>query len=212
MQLHSVSASYLAAPVFGSTPVATAGQLLIAIAGSPASISTVSPFLQGVLARSVINVGTEPAQALLLKTSSNFITAGLMYLLSEAHTLASLSGLPSETLHTLVEQNFGAYAAGVSERLVSGAYCPGEGEAPRSGLELGIKDVGHGVELARSKGMKLGIGEMYLEAAGEAKKWGDERGRRLDSSSVFGIVRSRAGEEFETDVVKGRNAEKEQKT
>jgi 3-hydroxyisobutyrate dehydrogenase-like beta-hydroxyacid dehydrogenase len=157
----------------------------------------------------VIVVGTEPEKALLLKTTSNFITAGLMYLLSEAHTLASLSGLPAETLHALVEQNFGNYAAGVSERLTSGAYCPAEGEAPRSGLELGIKDVGHGVSLAKGNGMQLRLGEMYLEAAGEAKAWGDERGRRMDSSAVFGVVRTRAGEEFETGVVRERDARTE---
>jgi 3-hydroxyisobutyrate dehydrogenase-like beta-hydroxyacid dehydrogenase len=207
-QLTAASASYVAAPVFGSTPVAVAGQLLISLAGAPAAISSVTPFLQDVLARRVINVGADPQQALLLKTTSNFLTAGLMVLLSEAHTLASLSGLPASTLHALVEQNFGAYAAGVSERLVSGAYCPAEGEAPRSGLELGIKDVGHGVELAKSKGMKLQVGEMYLDAASEAKAWGDQRDRRMDSSAVFGVVRTRAGEEFETAVVRGRDEAK----
>lgn len=128
-----------------------------------------------------------------------------MYLLSEAHTLASASGLPADTLHTLISENFGAYAAGVSERLISGAYCPAEGEAPRSGLELGIKDVGHGVRVAREKGVELRAGEMYLDAAGEAKIWGDERGRMMDSSSVFGVVRARAGLGFETDVVKERD-------
>jgi 3-hydroxyisobutyrate dehydrogenase-like beta-hydroxyacid dehydrogenase len=203
---------YVAAPVFGSTPVAQAGQLLIALAGPADAISTITPFLQGVLARSVIVVGNEPEKALLLKTSSNFITAGLMYLLSEAHTLASVSGLPASTLHSLVEQNFGAYAAGVSERLMTGAYCPAPGEAPRSGLELGIKDVGHGVNLAKEKGMQLKLGEMYLDAAGEAKAWGDERGRRMDSSAIFGVVRKRAGEDFETDVVKERNASTDNST
>jgi 3-hydroxyisobutyrate dehydrogenase-like beta-hydroxyacid dehydrogenase len=205
------SASYIAAPVFGSTPVAQAGQLLIALAGPAHAIQTISPFLQGVLARSIIVVGDEPEKALLLKTTSNFITAGLMYLLSEAHTLAEKSGLSADTLHELVAQNFGAYAGGVSERLVSGAYCPVEGEAPRSGLELGIKDVGHGVNLAKKNGMRLEIGGMYLEAAGEAKKWGDERGRKMDSSAVFGVVRARAGEEFETGVVRERDAKTQER-
>jgi 3-hydroxyisobutyrate dehydrogenase-like beta-hydroxyacid dehydrogenase len=209
-QLIAKSASYIAAPVFGSTPVAQASQLLIAVAGPADAISTITPFLQGVLARAVITVGTEPPKALLLKTTSNFITAGLMYLLSEAHTLASLSDLSADTLHTLIDQNFGTYAAGVSERLISGAYCPAPGEAPRSGLELGIKDVGHGVNLAKEQGMQLKLGEMYLEAAGEAKKWGDERGRKMDSSSVFGVARTRAGKEFETEVIQGRDAKEKE--
>lgn len=200
----SHNVTYLSAPVFGSTPVATSGQLLIAIAGPSDAIEIVSPFLKGVLARNVIIVGQEPSQAMLLKTTSNYVTAGLMYLLSEAHVFAEISGLPAEILHELVEQNLGTYAGGVSERLMSGAYCPGEGEAPRSGLELGIKDVGHGVSCAREKGVRLRVGEMYLDAAGEAKEWGDERGRKLDSSSVFGTVRRRGGLEFESGVVKQR--------
>lgn len=203
----SLGASYIAAPVFGSTPVAQDGQLLIAIAGPASVIQEVEPYLQGVIARAVIYVGDEPEKALLLKTTSNFVTAGLMYLLSEAHTLAEKTGLPSNVLHDLVTQNFGTYASSVSERLIGGAYCPASGEAPRSGLELGIKDVGHGVTLARESGMKLEIGEMYLNAAGAAKKWGDERGRKMDSSAVFGVVREKAELGFETELVKGRDNE-----
>jgi 3-hydroxyisobutyrate dehydrogenase-like beta-hydroxyacid dehydrogenase len=159
-----------------------------------------------VIARQVIQVGEKPEQALLLKTTSNFVTAGLMLLLSEAHTLAEKSGLPATVLEQLVESNFGAYAHGVSKRLTSGAYFPPPGVAPLSGLELGIKDVGHGVNLARDEGMKLRIGEMYLEAAEEARTYGQERGRRCDSSAVFGIVRCRAGLGFESEVVKERDA------
>ncbi|KAF2856362.1 6-phosphogluconate dehydrogenase-like protein NAD-binding protein [Plenodomus tracheiphilus IPT5] len=205
-RVHQAGASYIAAPVFGATPLAQAGQLLIAVAGPTDAIESISPFLKGVLARTVIKVGTEPEKALLLKTTSNFITAGLMYLLSEAHTLAAKTGLPADVLETLVEQNFGTYAHGGSKRLTSGAYFPAEGQAPNSGLELGIKDVGHGVSLAKESGMELRIGQLYLDAAREAKRHGDERERRCDSSSVFGIVRQRAGLDFETEDVKGRDA------
>lgn len=148
----------------------------------------------------------------MLKTTGNYITAGLMLLLSEAHVLGSTSSLPARTLHSLIEQNFGPYAAGVSERLISGAYCPPPGTAPRSGLELGIKDVGNGVKVARENGMQPRIGEMYLEAAGEAGMWAEKegRGRRMDSSAVFGVVRSRAGLGFELDSGEGEGEGKEE--
>jgi 3-hydroxyisobutyrate dehydrogenase-like beta-hydroxyacid dehydrogenase len=129
-----------------------------------------------------------------------------MLLLSEAHVLAEKSGLAASVLESLVEENFGAYAHGVSRRLTSGSYLPAPGQPPSSGLELGIKDVGHGVSLANEVGMTLGIGEMYLEAAEEAKAYGDEKGRRCDSSAVFGIVRKRAGLNFESDGVRERDA------
>lgn len=87
-------------------------------------------------------------------------------------------------------------------------YFPAEGQAPSSGLELGIKDVGHGVGLARENGMELRIGEMYLEAARGAKEYAEGKGRRCDSSGVFGVVRQRAGLDFETEVVKERDGEK----
>lgn len=130
----------------------------------------------------------------------------MTYLIAEAHTLAEKSGLPSSTLESLIEQNLGAYAHGVSKRLTSGAYLPAEGQAPQSSLELGIKDVQHGVDLARSKGMKVDVAESYVGAAREAKKWSEEKGRALDSSSVFGVVRERAGLSFENNVVQERDA------
>lgn len=205
-QLKAHGAAYIAAPVFGSTPVAQAGQLLVAVAGEKDAVSTISPFLKDVIARGVIRVGEDPAQALLLKTTSNLLTAGMMYLISEAHTLAEKSGLPSSVLESLIEQNLGTYAHGVSKRLTSGAYLPADGQAPQSSLELGIKDVQHGVDLAKSKGMKLDIAENYVEAAKEAKEWSKEQSKPLDSSSVFGVVRRRAGLDFESAEVKGRSA------
>ena len=127
-----------------------------------------------------------------------------MLLLSEAHVLAANAGLSSDALDELVARNFGDYASGVSRRLTQGAYCPAPGDAPRSGLELGIKDVGIGVGMAERAGV-LRVGEAYLEAAREAKVWGDDKARNMDSSSVYGVVRQRAGLDFETDLVKARD-------
>jgi 3-hydroxyisobutyrate dehydrogenase-like beta-hydroxyacid dehydrogenase len=199
------SATYVSAPVFGATPLATSGTLLIAVAGAPAALAALTPFLTGVLCRAVLPAGTDPAKALALKAAGNYLTAGLMLLLSEAHVLAANAGLSSDALDELVAHNFGDYASGVSLRLSQGAYCPAPGDAPRSGLELGIKDVGIGVAMAEAG--VLSVGEAYLEAAAEAKAWGDDRARRMDSSSVYGVVRQRAGLEFETDLVKARDGQ-----
>ncbi|CAI6241581.1 unnamed protein product [Periconia digitata] len=207
--LSSLNATYIAAPVFGATPTAREGKLLMAIGGPPSAIPTILPYLTGVLARGTIPVGPDPSQALLLKSTSNFITAGLMYLLSEAHVLAESADLPSSVLESLIEQNFGAYAAGVSKRITSGSYIAPEGERPSSGLELGIKDVGIGVGIAREKGVRLRVGELSLEGMEGARAWGEREGNgmveRLDSSSVFGGVRVANGLGFESGVVKERD-------
>ena len=130
-----------------------------------------------------------------------------MYLISEAQVLAEKSGLPAPVLETLIQENFGAYAYGVSRRMTTGGYYPAAGKAPSSGLELGIKDVRHGLDVAKSVGMELKLGELSMGAMEEAKVIGEERGRKLDSSSVYGIVRQRAGLEFESEgVVEKRDA------
>lgn len=203
--LTSLGAVYIAAPVFGSTPVARAGQLLVAVAGDDEAITTISPLLQGVVARGVLRAGPEPAQALLLKTTSNMLTAGLTYVISEAHVLAEKTNLPAAVLESLIEQNLGAYAHGVSKRLTGGAYLPAAGVAPQSSLELGIKDVQHGVDLASGVGVELDVAGAYVGAAREAREWGEERARGLDSSAVYGILRARAGLGFESGVVKERD-------
>lgn len=203
---YATGASYVAAPVFGATPLAESGQLLMAVAGPADAIRTISPFLKGIIARNIITVGDEPGKALLLKTTSNFITAGLHYLLSEAHVLAEKSGLPAPVLEALVGENFGTYMHSVSQRLTSGRYYPAMGEAPTSGLELGMKDVGHGLGIAKEVGMELKIAELSMGCMEEAKEFGDEQGRKMDSTSVFGVVRKRAGVEFESEVVKARDA------
>ncbi|KAJ4296693.1 hypothetical protein N0V90_006741 [Kalmusia sp. IMI 367209] len=204
-RLATHNCSFVAAPVFGAPPAARAAQILMAVAEPPEAIETITPYLKDVIARGVIHVGDDPSKALLLKTTSNFLTAGLMYLISEAHVLAEKASLPAAVLESLIEQNLGAYAHGVSRRLTSGAYFPAEGVAPNSALELGIKDVKHGLEVAKREKVKLAAGELALGAMEEAKVFGDEKGRALDSSGLFGIVRKRAGLEFESEVVKERD-------
>lgn len=205
-QLQEAGASFIAAPVFGATPLAQAGRLLMAVAGPQSSILKIDPFLKDVVARNVLKVGEDPAKALLLKTTSNFITAGLMFLISEAHVLAEKSGLPSDVLETLIGENFGSMALSDSQRMTQGIYYPAKGQAPYSDLDLGIKDVGHGLSIAKDKGMNLKVGELVMQHMTEAKQYGEENGRRLDSSSMFGIVRGNAGLEFETDAVKLRDS------
>ncbi|KAF2121007.1 NAD binding domain of 6-phosphogluconate dehydrogenase-domain-containing protein [Lophiotrema nucula] len=204
-QLQEAHASFIAAPVFGATPLAQAGKLLSAVAGPSNAIQKISPFLKGVIARNVIQVGHEPSKALLLKTTSNYITAGLMYLISEAHVFAEKSGLPADVLETLIGENFGAMALSDSQRMTQGIYYPAEGEKPYSDLGLGMKDVGIGLEIAKEKGMRLGVGELVWAAMEQARGFGERKGRQLDSSGMFGAVRTDAGLQFKTEGVKKRD-------
>jgi len=194
------------APVFGASPVAAAGRLLFIVAGPSTAAKAISPFLKDVMGRSAISLGEEAPKATLLKTTGNFLTAGLMELFSEAHVLAEVSGLGSAALESLIEENYGELAFNMSKRLTSGAYLPKQGGKPWSDLGLAIKDVGHGISVAESRGMRLKVAEVAMEHLEEAREWGEERGRYLDSSSLYGVIRQDAGLEFESDVVKKRDA------
>ena len=78
---------------------------------------------------------------------------------------------------------------------------------PWSDLNLAIKDVGHGISVAESAGTRLKIADIALNHLKEAKKYSESQGGRpLDSSSMYGIIRQDAGLDFETDMVKDRDA------
>lgn len=76
-----------------------------------------------------------------------------------------------------------------------------------SNLTLAIKDVGHGISCAQNAGTRLKTAEVALDHLKQAKEYADSKGGRdLDSSSMYGIIRRDAGLDFESDVVKERDA------
>lgn len=133
------------------------------------------------------------------------MTAAMMEVVAEAHVFAEKTGLGSEAMESLVEQQYGPLALSMSKRLTTGAYMPARGERPWSDLSLALKDVGHGIDCAKEAGTRLPVGELALGHLQEAKSFSDEQGRPLDSSSMYGILRRQAGLSFETELVKSRD-------
>ncbi|KAH6720689.1 NAD binding domain of 6-phosphogluconate dehydrogenase-domain-containing protein [Leptodontidium sp. MPI-SDFR-AT-0119] len=206
-KLTEAGAVFAAAPVFGASPVAEAGQLLFVVAGPTAATEAIAPYLKGVMGREVISLGEDVSKASLMKTSGNFITATMMEMISEAHVFAEKTGLGSEAMETLIKENYGPLAYTMSRRLTTGVYVPAKNEKPWSDLNLAIKDVGHGITAAENAGTRLKIGEVVLGHLKEAKEYSESHGgRSLDSSSMYGVIRKEAGLDFETDLVKERDA------
>ncbi|KAH7192618.1 NAD binding domain of 6-phosphogluconate dehydrogenase-domain-containing protein [Fusarium flagelliforme] len=197
---------FIASPVFGASPVAAQGKLLWIIAGPSGAVEKILPYIEGVMGRGVIRVGEDIRASGKMKTAGNFITAGFMEIIAEAHVLAEKSGLGSENLEALIEQQYGALPFSMSQRLTTGAYMPARGDRPWSDLNLAIKDVGHGIALAEQSGTKLEVAEVAIKHLKDAKKFSDNEERALDSSSMYGILRKEAGLDFETDLVKERDA------
>ncbi|KAJ5206955.1 hypothetical protein N7472_003403 [Penicillium cf. griseofulvum] len=208
-KLKKRNASLVAAPVFGATPAAESGTVLMAMGGPSQAINEITPFVKGVIAREVMIVSDQPEKATLLKTLGNFIVAGAMEIVGEAHVLAEKSDLGTDMLEKLLELNFGMMYSS-SKRMTQGVYLPKEGQAPQSSLNLGIKDVQHGISYAKDVGARLKVAEVALENMVRAKEFSDAHGGRpLDSSSGYGIIRQDAGLDFENTFVKERDSRKE---
>lgn len=62
-------AAFVAAPVFGASPVAREGKLLFVLAGPDKAVRTIEPFLVGVMGRGVIRLGEDVTKASMLKTA-----------------------------------------------------------------------------------------------------------------------------------------------
>ncbi|KAJ4328895.1 hypothetical protein N0V84_000683 [Fusarium piperis] len=211
-RLAEKGAKFIASPVFGASPVAAQGKLLWIVAGPDDAVQTISPYLEGVMGRGVIRVGEDVRQSSMMKTAGNFITAGMMEIVAEAHVLAEKSGLGSENLEALIEQQYGPLALSMSQRLTTGAYMPARGDRPWSDLNLALKDVGHGIACAEQAGTKLQVAEVALKHLNEASRFSEAEGRPLDSSSMYGVLRKEAGLSFETDLVKERDEKKEKES
>lgn len=136
------------------------------------------------------------------------MTAAMMEVVAEAHVFAEKTGVGSTAMEALIDQQYGPLALSMSRRLTTGAYMPALNERPWSDLTLALKDVGHGITCAKDAEASLPTGELALGHLQEAKRYSEEKlgGRALDSSAMYGVLRTKAGLSFETELVKERDA------
>lgn len=68
-RLAEKGASFVAAPVFGASPVAAQGNLLWIVAGQDEAVKLIEPYIKGVMGRGTIHVGEDVRQASMMKTT-----------------------------------------------------------------------------------------------------------------------------------------------
>ncbi|KAH8698507.1 6-phosphogluconate dehydrogenase family protein [Talaromyces proteolyticus] len=194
-QLSAHQATFLCAPVFGGNPVATAGKLVFALAGSTEDVreNIVKPLILDIMGRKVIDCGGDPSRSSLLKIAGNIVTVSLMETVGEAQVFAEKTGLGTDTMEELITEAFGPIAGGYSKRLTTGAYAPPLDTRPGFGVSLSIKDAAHALNIAKEKGVDLPSVELAKENMSAAREFG---GECLDSSSMYGILRQKAGLAF----------------
>ncbi|GKZ38489.1 hypothetical protein AbraIFM66950_010738 [Aspergillus brasiliensis] len=205
-RLEEYGASYLASPVLGATPVAQEGKLLFAVAGPDEAVQRVEPYIVGVMGRKVMRLGRDVTRATLLKCTGNFLIGGMMELVAEAQVLAEKSGLGSDVLEGLLEEQYGPLLTSMSKRMTGGHYLPARGQRPWADVNLAIKDVSLGVSCAEAAGTDLPVARVVLDHLRAARGYSEETGRALDSSAMYGVLRERAGLAFESERVKQRDS------
>lgn len=126
---------YVAAPVFGNPDAARARQLAVILAGNPAACERCRPVTDALGQTFVI--GTDPAQANLIKLLGNMMTATALEVLGEIVTVLRKRGqdpqqfvdiMTGTMFDSRVHKNYGS-------RLIAGSFKPG------LTMPLALKDV-----------------------------------------------------------------------
>jgi len=128
---------YVAAPVFGRPPAATAAKLWIVLSGEAAAKARAQPILSP-MGQGVFDFGEEPGAANVVKLAGNFLIGCVLEGLAEAQTLAQKNGIDRRALSDFLTQTI--FACGVFQN-----YGPviAAGRTDQIGfpLRLGLKDV-----------------------------------------------------------------------
>ncbi|KAF7597573.1 hypothetical protein BBP40_000051 [Aspergillus hancockii] len=192
-KLKEQQASFLAAPVFGGNPIAVDGKLVFAVAGPRSASEVVKPLIQDVMGRKVIDCGEDAIKSSLLKIAGNIVTVNMMEAVGEAQVFAERTGLGTGPMEELIGEAFGAVAGGYSKRLTTGAYAPPLDSRPGFGVSLAIKDANHAFAMAREHYVELPGLEVARANMVAAREYA---GECLDSSSMYGVLRQKAGMTF----------------
>ncbi|KAK1540862.1 6-phosphogluconate dehydrogenase [Colletotrichum paranaense] len=201
-----VAGKFTYAPVFGASAMAAAGKLIFVTAGPESATSAISLYLNGVMGRSVIPMGTDVTKSSLLKIAGNIVVVSFMEVLSEAHVFAEKTGLGSPVLENMISDMFGPVLESYSKRITSGSYAPPPDGKAGFDVALAMKDLRHALTCAKDAGTKLETSEAALRHMEKAREF--EAVRPLDSSSMYGAVRLEAGLDFYSDACKERDAKK----
>ena len=140
---------YVAAPVLGRPPVAAAGKLNILAGGADADLDRLEPFFD-VLGARTWRIGTEPAQANLVKIAVNFNLIHAIEALGESISIVEHHGIdPVQFVELLTGTLFGGVAySSYGDIIAQRRYEP-------AGFTtvLGLKDLG----LAEAAAARVGV-------------------------------------------------------
>jgi 3-hydroxyisobutyrate dehydrogenase-like beta-hydroxyacid dehydrogenase len=170
---------YVAAPVFGNPDAAKTRQLYIVAAGAPADVERCRPLLDS-LGQQTSVVGSDPAQANLIKLFGNMMTATTLEMLGETVAVFRKRGVdPAPFLDILTSTMFGGRA-----HRIYGAKIVAERYAAGFRLPLALKDV----RLALAEADGAGVPMPSVDVVRDRMLTGIARGYADLDWSVLGLI------------------------
>ena len=161
---------FLDAPVTGTKPHASSGELLFMVGGSHSALSAVQPVLS-VLGREVIHLGPTGSGSL-MKLINNFTCGVQAASFAEAVAMINAGGLDQERAVSILTN--GAPGSGIVKR--AAARVAANDYAPHFLLRLMAKDLGYAIDEASHEGLSLLTASSALAVFKQAiaKGYGDE--------------------------------------
>jgi 3-hydroxyisobutyrate dehydrogenase-like beta-hydroxyacid dehydrogenase len=176
---------YVAAPVFGNPDAAKARQLFVVVAGTPAEVARCRPLI-GNLGQRTFIIGTDPADANLIKLLGNMMTATALEMLAESVAVVRKRGLDPKTfVDILTSTMFGGRVHKIyGDKIVAQDYVPG------FALPLALKDVRLALAEAEAQAVTLPSVNVVRDRliSGIARGYGD-----LDWTALGLIAAEEAG-------------------
>jgi 3-hydroxyisobutyrate dehydrogenase-like beta-hydroxyacid dehydrogenase len=162
--------------------MAEAGKLIFVTAGPPTAIAKITPYLSGVMGKSIIEMAPDVAKSSLTKIAGNICVVSFMEVISEAHVFAEKTGIGSPTLEKLLGDMFGLVIESYSKWITTGIYAPAPDGKAGFDVSLAINDARHALNCASGVGVTIDVSGIALDNIVKAQQL--QPGRQLDSSSM----------------------------
>lgn len=162
---------YVAAPVFGRPEMAERAELWV-VAGGPAdAIDACRPAFERV-GQGVIEVGTQPQQANVMKLAGNFMLASAIEAMAEAYTLVRAHGIDADLFH---ETMAGGLFQSPIYQGYGGMIRARRYEPAGFALAHGLKDIRYALGAADEAGVPMPFGSVLRDRllSAAARGWGN---------------------------------------
>jgi 3-hydroxyisobutyrate dehydrogenase-like beta-hydroxyacid dehydrogenase len=185
--LHAEHGSpYLAAPVFGRTEVAEAGQLNILAAGPDALIERAMPLFEA-MGKKVWRLGSEPYRANVVKLAGNTMIAASVQAMAEAMAFSKANGVDMHALHEVLS---GTLFGGLVHKNYGALIADGKYEPAAFKLTLGAKDVRLTLAAAEAENVPMPLASLLRDNFIDAIAHGEGA---LDWTALAKVTFRRAG-------------------